>query len=99
MRKIELTRTAAFFPPGLDVLSIAVEMNDAVVPVPVGDEDVALRSDGHIGGPGETPLVLAGILWRSQAQDKLTLRRVLPHRVKSYVCEPDVALRIELDMV
>ena len=47
---IELAGFGTGRAPGLDELPVLVELGDAGVAVPVGDEDVAGSVPGHIGG-------------------------------------------------
>ena len=48
MRLVELARAGALLAPLLDELAVLAELHDAVVHVAVGDEDVAVGSDGDV---------------------------------------------------
>jgi hypothetical protein len=54
MRQRELAGTAPIAAPRLDELAISIEMDDAPVAVPVGDEDVPVGRDRRVRRPIES---------------------------------------------
>ena len=57
-------------PQSLYETPLLVEVDNAVVAVAVGDEDVTIGQEGHIGGPVEVALIatfLAGLAEREKA--------------------------------
>src|SRR5262249_34699535 len=95
----ELARPGAQFAPLLDVLAAAVEVDNAGVAVAVGDEDVARWRDGHVGGLVEVARVPPRDALCTARQGQLALPAVLLPGVVGDVRHPDVALRVDPDVV
>src|SRR6266446_780308 len=105
VRHVEFARALAFLAPRLDELAVTGELDDAgvgLVAVPVGDEDIAVRGDDHVGGRVEMGGVVAGLARRAKRHQHLAVRRELHYGVACLlvpvgapVSDPDVAVLID----
>src|SRR6266436_1951161 len=105
VRHVEFARSLAFLAPRLDELAVAGEFDDAgvgLVAVPVGDENIAVRGDNHVGGRVEMGSIVAGLARRAKCHEHLAVRRELHDRVAGLlvlvgapVGDPDVAVLID----
>src|SRR5262249_23107500 len=109
MRQIELARLPArpFAARLSEESAVLVELHDAIVAIPIRDEDVALRVPTHIRRPAENVF----LRWRVRARtgrdsafnrrrpaaehhQNFSFRAELRHNVRAFVNRPDIVLRI-----
>src|SRR6266849_531198 len=70
VRHVEFARSLAFLAPRFDELAVSGELHDAgigLVAVSVGDEDIAVRRDDHVGGRVEMGGVFTGLARRAES--------------------------------
>jgi hypothetical protein len=60
MWQIEVAGRSTVFSPGLYVVSVGIELNDARVAVPIGNVDLAILPEGNISWLVEEPISLSG---------------------------------------
>src|SRR5205823_1104993 len=80
MRLVEFAGRLAFLAPGLDELSVLGKLDDArigLLAVTIGDKNVAIGRDQHVGGRIEMAAVGARYPWRPQRHEHLALGRKL----------------------
>ena len=106
---LELAGRLAFAAPGLDEPAGLVELQDPCVAARPGrmslhDEDVSVPGDGDVirliqlaGSRGLVPL--AGLAFRAEREQHLSLRVQLVDEVRADVGRPDIAVGIETDAV
>src|SRR5438105_10534055 len=99
MRNAELARLDAEFAPGFDEASLLVEAHDAAVAVAVGNENIAVGSDGHIGWLVEMRSVLARLAFRAEREQDFAFGRPFGDDVKPDIGRPNVALAVNADEV
>ncbi len=74
-------------------------MNDAIVAVAVGHEDLSRGRDRHVGGLIEARLVFARLSPGADAPQELPLRGELHDLVVADIRHPDVPLRVDLEVM
>src|SRR2546425_392070 len=112
MRQVELARPGARYAPGLLELAGRREAMHPTVAVPIGDIEVAPRTDGQIRGPVERArgssdrhVVLAVVprigrrVQGPERREQLAVGRELPHRVVAVVRAVDHVVRADGDAV
>src|SRR5580704_18476653 len=107
MRRVDLARPRALFPPGLDELAVLVEFDDAgigVAAMPVADKDIAIGRDQHRRRRVELVRTAAGDALLAERHQHLAVRAELEDLVALAVLalavgDPDIALRIDKNAV
>src|SRR5262249_29002226 len=102
VRHAELSRTITFRSPRLDELAVFRELDDAVVDVAVGDEDVAALADRDIAGAGEGRFRLSGDTRGAESHHDLAvachLQNLLALAVRGApIGEPEKSLAIDAE--
>ena len=107
MRIAELAGLCTRRAPGLDEVAFAVEFDDAVVAartMAVGDEDVTIGSDQHIGRLIEYIVAVARNARLAKAHEHVAVRAELPYLMATIsfatgIGYPDVAVGINMQAV
>ena len=99
VRDGELPRPAAQGAPSFEEAAGLVETHDARVAVAVGDKDIAVFGERHVGGHPHMGFVLSPLLGRTEGQQQLSVLRELGHRVKADIRKPHVTIGVQLDLV
>src|SRR4051812_24763051 len=97
MGDAELAGRSAEFAPGFDELASLVEAGDAVVAVAVGDENISVGSDGHVGWLVEMRRVFARFAFSAEGEQHLAFGRTFGDDVQSDIGHPYVAVAVNAD--
>src|SRR6266850_2567498 len=99
MGDAELAGRSSEFAPGLDESSPLVEAGDAVVAVAVGNENISVGSDGHVGWLVEMRGVLARLTFGAEGEEHLAFGRTFGDDVQSHIGHPHSAIAVNADEV
>ncbi len=94
MREHEFARAGPVDTPGLDEITVAIELYDARIPVAVCHKDIAVLRECDISRFAEQPIGLTAIISPTKYEQHLPRRAQLQHRVVGIVRGPDVIVRI-----
>jgi hypothetical protein len=99
MRNPELAGPAALAAKCLDELAVLTELQHPVIPVTVGDEEVAVLRDQHIGGLVEGVRAIARDAILAQRHHELAVGLKFLHLMRARVRYPDEAVAIHTERV
>src|SRR5664280_3831865 len=93
--QIEFSWACAVLAPGLDVIAVPIELDDARIPITVGSVDVAVFSKGHIGRLVEKAVCLSAGIDPTQYQQNGTRGVQFEYEIVSIVRCPQVIVGID----
>ena len=99
MRQVELTATSSRLAPPGQKLAPRVELHDPVVAVTVRDIEIAVGSEGHVGGLVELSRPGSGLVGLAECQQQFSGGTVFQDQVVSDIRHPDIVLAIDSQAV